>query len=775
MGLAVVPHQQNQLAIPVRRSSDLATIPASQGAATAVPAAEATVTVVSIMDLVRYFRKRWKLAVAIALPAAIAAFVAIGMGKKEYEAEARLLLRIQDTNVFNFNEMAQNRITELSAPMLVNNHRSELKSRRYVNFLWDSLPEKDRMAFIAEDLKKNGVRSWHRALREKLGLAEPLRPLAAQDLFGARMEKAVRVEPLKESHVLRIQVRHENPVLASTVANHFVEDYIRYVSEQELGNTKTASHFLEQKSAELQKRLTESEKVLASYRQSENLIQDSEVKDVFGEKVRLLTAALSDAEVRQTKARHDWETIKSAQTVGRDLLEVKVIADNSDVSAIRKQLDLKMAERAPLTADCGPRHPKMRALNEAIATLQSTLQKNIADVVAMVQNDAGMGDRPSQVAEFQRQLEEARTQALSVSGKTVQQNLLRDQVNMDRELYQKIKLRMNQAELTSEFKDNGLLRVADNAGVPSKPVSPSTTLAAIASMMLFGLIFLGVPVGAGLAEDHLMPAIRASREKVAAAAPVTPAAPAAAEPAASEAGYTLAPITHSGTAAVVETDESVVAVLPDVHAPNHASLLIAMMRTGAHGAGTALRQLGVSLEKNRWARTGPGIVLVTSAEAREGKSLIANALAATFCSQGRKAFLIECNPASPSAHQWLPNVRSDSADAEDIEALRYGSTNLFVLPASGLPSNQMCDLIDGYRFWIDRARQAGVDWVILDAAPLLHSFADVAPLVPLATDLLFVHDQAISSKAQVNAALNLIRPMMPAEVHRGLVMNRQAA
>ena len=740
-------------------------------APTPKPAGDVDVTVVSLSDIMRYFTKRWKTAVMVALPLSALAFYGLGFGKKIYEAEARLLLRIQDTNVFNFNEMTQNRITELSAPMLVNNHRSELKARRYGEYVWEHLPEAERTAFISEELAKNGVKSWHRELREKIGMAPVLKPSTPKDLFLGKLDKAVRVEPLKESHVLRVQVRHSDPKLAAFVANHYVQDYITYVSEQELSITKTASHYLEEKSRELQKRLSESEKELANTRQSENIMQDSEVKDMYGEKVRLLTAALADAEVKLTRIRHDLETVRGAEAAGRNLLEMKSVAENSDVSAIRKLLDIKLAERAPLSEVCGPNHPKMRALNEAIETLQSTLQRNIGDVVAMLTAEEENGR--NQVADFQKQLEEARTKVFSFSGKTAQQNLLRDQVAMDRELYQKIMLRMNQAELTGEFKENGLLRVADIASPPAKPSSPSMAIAGIASMMLFGLVFIGLPVGWGLAEDHLAPAIRAGREAAAAKnapAPEQGTAPFEPEP------FAL-PITHSGRAAVMETAESIVAVLPEITAQSQASLLIGMMRKGAHGAGAALGQVAGALEKNRASKSksGPGIVLVTSSEAREGKSLVAAALAATFTSQGRSAFLIECNPTAPSAHQWLPNVHPDSADAHDVEDLRYGGTNLFVLPASGLPSDQVSELIDGYRFWIDRAAQAGIDWIILDTASLLKSFTDVAPLAPLATEVLFVHDQAISSKAQVHAALNLIRPMLGADVHRSLVMNRQSA
>jgi len=743
---------------------------------TVVAPAATDVTQISVSDIVRYFRKRWKIATLIAFSLAALAFAGLGFGKKVYEAEAKLLLRIQDTNVFNFDEMRQNLVTELSAPMLVNNHRTELKTRRFEDYLWTQLPEEERMSFIADELATNGVKSWHRELREKIGLATPRKPSTAKDLFSEKLEKAVRVEPLKDSHVLRIQVRHTDPKIAASMANHYVEDYIRYVSEQELGVTRTASHYLEQKSAELQNRLAESEKLLASNRQSDNLMQDSEVKDMYGEKVKLLMAALADAEVKLTRTKHDLETIKNAQAGGRDLLEMRSVAENSDVSAIRKQLDLKVAERAPLTAVCGPNHPKMRALNEAIETLQRTLDHNINDVVAMLTAEEGNGTR--QVVDFQRQLDEARTKVFSFSGKTAQQNLLRDQVAMDRDLYQKIKMRMNQAELTGDFKENGMLRVADIATPPGKPSSPSIALAGVASMMLFGLVFLGVPVGWGLAEDHLLPALRSQEATVSVGPAVSAEAPVEEENFAKEEisnnQPTILPISHTGTASVIETEESVVAVLPDVQAPTPASLLIAMMRTGAHGAGTALRQVATSLEKNRWMRSGPGVVMVTSSEAREGKSLVSSALAATFTSQGRKTMLIECNPASPSAQLWYPNVRMDAADAGNVEDLRYGSTNLFVLPAAGLPSTQVSDLIDGYRYWIERAHQAGIDWIILDTAPLLRSFADVAPLFPMVTDVLFVHDQAISSKAQVQAALNLMRPMMAHDVSRGLIMNRQS-
>jgi Mrp family chromosome partitioning ATPase len=188
------------------------------------------------------------------------------------------------------------------------------------------------------------------------------------------------------------------------------------------------------------------------------------------------------------------------------------------------------------------------------------------------------------------------------------------------------------------------------------------------------------------------------------------------------------------------------------------------------GAQTALRQLTGTLERQAAARGGGGVILLTSAEPGEGKTLAAAALAAALCHQGRSVFMMECNPSSPTLHQWFPHSQPHSSWAHDLEALRYGQTSLFLLPGHDLPAYATSELLDGYRAWIDRARHQ-VDWIILDAAPMLRSFADVAPLAPMATDVLIVNNPNVTTPAKLKAALSLLQPMMSANALRGLILN----
>ena len=717
-------------------------------------AANAEVSVITVSDLVRYFRKHWKLAALIAVPLAVFTFLGLGFGQKIYESEARLLLRIQDQNVFAFNEMGHRPVTELSAPMLMNNHRNELKARRYLEYLWDSLSEEERLAFISEEL--TATKSWHRSLRESLGLAEVLKTPVPKDVFVTKLEKATRVEPIKDSHIIRVQVRHSDAALSATVANHYVEDYIHYMADQDSGTAKAASHYLDDRSKELLTRLVESERELDAYRKAHNLIEDSAGKDVYGDQVRQLTALLTDTRKMHSQAKNDKEAIARAVSSGRDLCEVKIIADNSDVSNVRKLLDGKLAERAALQADCGPRHPKMVALNKTIETLQLSLNRNMDSAVAMVSREEEK--YANQVLDIQAQLDKARTTALDTSDENSEQNRLLKRVEANRKLYEEVMMRREQADLTGDFRDNGLLRVADIASAPQKPVKPSKPIAALASIVVFALILLGMPVGMGMYGDHLAPALRGDGD--------ADARPGSA-----------AIMNHLRAEAPPSAPETpVIAALPDVTASTPAALLTELLRPGPNGAAAALQQLTTGLEQRAWSRQGPGVILVTSAGQGEGKSILATALSAQFCSQGRSVFLVECNPAAPSLHQWLPGTAPNCAWASDMEALRYGTSSLFVLPAHDLPSAQMSELMDGYRSWIARAQNSRkVDWIILDAASLLHNFADVAPLVTLATDLIFVHDQAVSSATKVKAAMNMVKPMLGDDVMRGLVVNRKNA
>jgi Mrp family chromosome partitioning ATPase len=180
------------------------------------------------------------------------------------------------------------------------------------------------------------------------------------------------------------------------------------------------------------------------------------------------------------------------------------------------------------------------------------------------------------------------------------------------------------------------------------------------------------------------------------------------------------------------------------------------------------------VEERALDRKPPGIILVTSADAGEGKTTLAAALAATFCSQGRRVFMMESNAASPSFHLLFPRSYTHTTWNSDMELLRYGESNLYVLPSQKLPTGGLSDLLESYRGWIEKASSA-VDWIILDGSSMMRNLADITPLLPLATDVLLVHDPGRGSAENVTAALNLLSPRLGDNTLCGVVINREEA
>ncbi|HEY1082654.1 MAG TPA: hypothetical protein VGE29_10350 [Prosthecobacter sp.] len=763
------------------------------------PAPHFTEAVISVADLAGYMKKRWWLGLLVALPLAAAVFYFLGMGPKVFESEAKLRLRLQDTNVFNFNEMGRQGVTELSAPQLINNHLTEIKSRRFADYFYGQFEASKRDAFIKDELSTLGRKD---TVLKAIGLYTPPRPAPPGDVFAESIATTVRVEPQKESHILRILVRNRNPQMAADIANGFARDYIRFFGEEESGQTQSERDYLQTKADELKKRLEESERQLAEYRKTENLMQPNETQDVDGDKVRQLMTAITNAEIQLAKARSDLQSIRTAQESGKNLQEVKVVADNPDVSQSRKELEAAIVERKTLEPLCGRRHPQMIALAGKIDSTQAALDQATKAVVSIAQSEVTNLER--QIADFQKQLEASRGQVLDQSGKNVQQKLLSDKVAADREMYQTIVRRLNQAEVTGSFKDSGALSLSDIAIPADKPVLPNKPVAAIASLLIFGFLFLGLPVGWGLFDDHVLRMLRhggspsanipsikevphipsgmtrplgsapatlpqapspLAPPEVSAVPPAAPASPAAAGPSTpEEASQSLLQVNSQAQAPVL-------ARLPLVGQGTAEAMLGQLLRPEPEGAAGALSQLTSTLEMQALKRSGlGGVILLTSAEGGEGKTLSAAALAAAFCHQGRSVFMMECNAMSPSLHQWFPHATHHSAWANELEALRYGRTNLFLLPAHDLPAYATNELLDGYRLWIERARQQ-VDWIILDGGSLLRNFADVAPLAPLATDVLLVNNPGVSNPAKLRAAMNLLQPMMSSSAFRGMIVH----
>ena len=734
-------------------------------------------TVISLADIIAYLKRFGKLAILIALPIAGLTFFYLGFGPKVFETESKLLIHIQSGNPIQFTGTPTNNgMSEISAPMIINNHRTGLKTRRYTDYLFSKLSREQLEAFVGT-AGQLGLKS---RLFIALGLSPAPKPALPEELFAAKIDKAVRIEPVKESHILRVIMRDSEAASAAKMANAYVENYISYVADDSFQSTKQNSEVLQRQGEEIMEKLAVAEKKLQDYVKHADLLKLNATGDMGTQRAESLTRAVTEAELDLLKATISLNSLRNAAKRGEDANAIKGVNDDPQLIELRKRLDETRAKRAALDEWCGRRHPRVLALEKDLARLQQQIASGTTDRISDLIQAAEVEEKRlrSQSEQLHEQLTQARGAALTEGSKQTTLSLLNDEVSSLRDLYNQVTRSRKQADVAREFKD-GQLSVEDIAVAPDAPISPKKSIALIAAMMVFGIVGLGLPVGLGLADDHLMPVLKgAATGKRTASPPQSAPAPGPAPSPFTAAEMPppqpqhLPPVQHMRIAPISSAATQILATLPELMSAEGPIQLGELLHPSPVSGGGAVTQLIALLEKQSMYRSGPGVIFITSANVGEGKSLLSAALAASLCTTGRRVFLMECNPSAPSIQNWFPQAGGYSSWTNELETLRYGQSNLFLFPAHDLPSYEVTDLVDGYRAWIEKAKPQ-VDWIIMDGSSLLRGFADVAQLAPMATDILFVHDATVCNAEQVRAALNLLRPLATAETMRGMVMNRQ--
>ncbi len=726
------------------------------------------VTVIRLREVIGYQTRFWKPGVIAGAVAAIMAFVVLGCGTKVYEGVSTLVVRIQETSLTDI-EHKGGGLTEQSAMQIVNNHTTTMEARRFVDFVYSRAERSDMEAYL-DGAEKTGLLS---RLLVALHIKDRPKVLSPQDYFAKKMNVVRRVEPVKDSHMITVTIKDSDPEVAAKFANLYLQSYVDFQENEAARIAASAQSRLADQVAEVRQRLDRKEAELAEFSRQTDLLKSGDTAgDMSVLMVQEIGKASAAIDVELLRAQQRLQQLQAGLSPRVDVSGVKGLGDDQQIIEIQKMLIAARSRRDALLEYCGSQHPKLVQCESEVSRLEQEGRSRIQAIITAAKSEEQR--LISEKEDFAVKLAEARKAAFEQGGNRTRQKQLSDEVEGMRTLQSSLVKQQEIARMAYEVRNSNHLEVVDLALPPEAAVWPSKSLALLASMLVFGVLGIGLPMGIGLTRDHLVPLIKPLAAE--GSSPSLAMTPARQEFTAAPA---MRPWSPPPAPAPVERPPLVemkmpptVAMLPRLNYREGPLQLNELIHRPADLGGNALAPAMVCLEQERQARGGTGVLLVTSAHSAEGKSLCASALAAALCQMGRSVFLIECNPVAPAVHQRFPGPGSHSAWIEHIEPLRYGQSNLFLLTADQLPAHDVATLAVGYRTWVEKARAQQVDWVILDAAPLLHGCADVLPLAPLATDILLVHDEARADTRHVKAALVLLQRIASPAVLRGIVANQ---
>lgn len=592
-------------------------------------------------------------------------------------------------------------------------------------------------------LQENGVHFIQRAKifwlswRDRLGrnwnkVREPSiadrSELNSEQMVGA-FRSAVRSGQVGDSRMIRISVDNPDPKLAARIANETADSFISLNLERRLGASSYAKAFLDEQIDLTKSKLEESERILNNYAREHNILTLSEdanpLNAVYGE--------YSSALVRAREDRIKWEAdYQAIQQSPNSAAEVLANAAILSYKAQRSTLDADYQRNSKIYKD---NYPIMLQLKAQMQDLDARIQGEINRIVNSIKSQ--MIAARQREEKIQIQLDKSRDEIRASRDKEVEYNLLKREVDTNRELYDGLLAQFKEVGVAGGVETNNI-QIVDRANAPLFPYKPRLSVNSLAGLL--GGLILGV----------LLMLLRES------------------------------------------LDDSIKSI-EDFEKNFHLPLLGTIPKVKRLGANKSLAFLtykdprGHLAEAYRSLRTAlqfsgqggaPMRLVVASTTNQEGKSTTALALAINFAQLGGKVALIDADMRNPMIHQFfgfdnntgLSNYLSgQDAKGTSITSRTADVGNLTVITAGSIPQNPV-ELLSGPRFieLLETLSNAGYKHIIIDGPPVL-GLADAIVLGSNAT-MLYVAQAHATRIGHVKAALQRLR--MSGVVPIGVVLTK---
>ena len=547
------------------------------------------------------------------------------------------------------------------------------------------------------------------------------------------------IELIPKTRLIQIALEDEDPQRAAKAVNLLMSDYLTGIQKDRSMTAQSVSSWLEDQINDTKAKLEQANADLQKYEQEHQLTY------------------VGANETDPTQPLQDELAHAEADRVEKESLDAE--AQSGDTSVLQSPLMAKLSESqsgltqqyAQLAAKYGPNFPRLQQVQEQLAEVNSSLtseQRRVAEQTH-AEYKAAM-QRESLV----RQTLDKQQQLVSGTAQQIlQDNILKREVDLNKQLYDSLLQRLEQAGMTSKL-DTANARVIDAAKTPTAPVRPK-----VAQNLILGLV-VGVILGVGLAFlfEHLEATFNSALEV--------------------ETGLGL-PLLGTLPAVSLRRGPQI-GEIPNRSGQGTGSAKENWFRLDRDGSDNfelaeAIRNLRTSLLFAA-DRSKPRSILISSTVPSEGKTTICCNLSIALAQLGKRVLLIDGDLRRPSVQKYFSVVN----DGGLVDYLQGAQDWLGIVTPSGVPGLNIitCGKIprdpvellstDRMRDLILRC-QAEYDFVLVDS-PTLVNMADSRVLASYLDAVVLVVKASSTPRKLVHRALANVRSTSTRVI--GVVLNQ---
>jgi capsular exopolysaccharide synthesis family protein len=401
---------------------------------------------------------------------------------------ARTVIEIQNINNDFLNTRSVNPVAEDTSSSMLTDVLTQMKilqSEGLIDRVIKKLKEEDKLPRV----QNNGSR--FAPFRKLLNLPEP-KSVDSDYLMEQQAMRSLSVHQFLQTRVVEVLYVSADPKFAATFVNTLTAEFVDSNMEARWKMSEKTGEWLTGQLDGMKIKLERSEAELQAYAERSGLLfmtpasgSSSDKTNVSEDKLRQLQEELSRASSDRATAQSRYEIAKSAspESLG------EVLGDASLRDLQDKLTDLKRQE-AELIAIYTPKHEKVKMVQAQIAPLQTAFNNERAAIISRIRNDYDAALRREQLlaADYRVQSQVVTDQA----GKSIQYNILKREVDSNRQLYESMLQQVKEASVASAIRASNI-RIVDPAKPPRLPFSPNMLsnvfVGAIAGLFL-GFVFI---------------------------------------------------------------------------------------------------------------------------------------------------------------------------------------------------------------------------------------------------------------------------------------------
>jgi capsular exopolysaccharide synthesis family protein len=536
-------------------------------------------------DYVLILRERVWYVVVVFLAVFLASLIYTLTATKLYTSSATIEILARDPVVMKVQEV---RASDLHGPEDLNTEVKILES--------SSLVQK-----VAERLTPAESKTLTMPF-EKDSSGEPVVPETV-------IAKSRKILPARMTRVIQVVFTHPDPEMAARVANLFVEEFINYNVRWRVEESMKAVEDLKIRADQQAQKVQELGNNLQAYRERQNMVSLDEKRDIVTEKLKALSALVTQANSRLMDAQVRWNQVQDCLKNHGDLTNLGFIDQMPMIQTLRQQIDTQKVTIADLQQRFRAKYPSMIAANQSLAQSQSELSRALDDASQNMRNEYETALRDYNQAKADLAAQE--TEALKLDRFAVDYGTLENELNVNKELLASIMTRMRETSMSASIEFQNA-RVLDKAVRPSKASSPVMLLNL--ALGAFGGLGLGLALAFTVAfvDDRVKSAYQVE----------------------SIVGLPL------------------IGIVPKIRKSNPAARGQVVMNKSDALASEAFLTIHSNLRLKAKSRDSK-VMLVTSTRPGEGKSFVASNLALAFAKHGERVIIVDCDLRKPNIHNVL--------------------------------------------------------------------------------------------------------------------------